>query len=194
MESQRIDIHFFSLGLLVARVDGLIERMDATLQVAKKQAPSIGIALVRTWCIAWLTDTRFGTTAAIDANCRLGCVMESGTDLAAAICWRPETIGSLALRRVGRACREEVYLPHLQAFSVAVRMYNVTAAAQRAGEKIPVDLITLIERPEEAFRQIERVTAFSFSKEKLKAFSKIVQTVTEKSMRGNTENSQNDSR
>ena len=51
--------------------DALIASIENTNKVASKLPPSIGFAILKTWCNGWITDTRFNISH--NPPCRLGC-------------------------------------------------------------------------------------------------------------------------
>jgi hypothetical protein len=178
----------FLLPLVLSDED-LLDDMRATLTHVKKPAPSIGAALVRTWCNGWCTETRFGSVAAADSECRFGCGAEGAADRLShylsctrlwvpplkavrdltGFCWKPSVIASLVLRKPTATFVDDDYEVRLQTLAVVLDIYNTTAHAQMAGEERPLPITVLFQRTDEAVRRIERVTTFvnrSFKRQK----------------------------
>ena len=73
--SLAINVHnrlykFFNPPTMFPR-DALIASIANTCKVVSRLPPSIGIAVLKTWCNGWITDSRFNVSP--NPPCRLGC-------------------------------------------------------------------------------------------------------------------------
>lgn len=157
------------------------EDMEFTVKTASEMAPSLGVAVVRTWTNGWCTETRFGTETLARSSCRFGC--EEGADQHRhyACChplgvivakhvsdntgtpWRTTQENFLCVGKGRDGGKEptDARRAKIQALAVAVDVFNVTAKKQNAGEEArPLPTQTLVTRVREAVRRLERVTTF----------------------------------